>query len=129
MPPPVAVLPLPLPEASLRMWAFTHAWRAWRQQGGFSWLLAVAADGAVDDSQRASTKSQIENAAANGVGIGCLVVAESAHCGANWKSTNCSIPDAQSAAPPLASASNPIPGQYHRDTRVGRHQPRHKLQP
>jgi diguanylate cyclase (GGDEF)-like protein len=28
--------------AVLRIWAFTHAWRAWRQQGGFPWLLANA---------------------------------------------------------------------------------------
>jgi hypothetical protein len=35
-------------------------------------IAAVAADGAVDDSQRASAKPQIENAAAaNAISIGC----------------------------------------------------------
>jgi diguanylate cyclase (GGDEF)-like protein len=28
--------------AVLRLWAFAHAWRAWRAQGGFPWLLANA---------------------------------------------------------------------------------------
>jgi diguanylate cyclase (GGDEF)-like protein len=28
--------------AVLRLWAFSHAWRAWRTQGGFSWALANA---------------------------------------------------------------------------------------